>query len=112
MIQSLQNDDKTDIIIPSCNGDGLKMDNINNLYGDYWGFCLVGTVNGLADITEKQYCTAQKIALRKGCGYIARHNDGRGDDIFVRIYVAELVVNKDKEIIGATLLYESNYRQD
>lgn len=108
LIQSLRNDDESEIMIPGCN-DGLKMDNINNLYGNYWGFYLVGTVDNLSNITVKPYCSARRIALQKGCGYVANYNDGRGD-VYVRIYVTKMVTSTSGEIIGATLLYQTNYQ--
>lgn len=111
LIQSLRNDGKSEINIPGCEYDGLKMDDINNLYGNYWRFYLIGTVDGLADITEKPYCQSVKIALRKGCGYVACHSESSGD-IYVRIYVTEMVTNKAGEIIGATLLYQTNYQSE
>lgn len=111
LIQSLRNDGKSEINIPGCEYDGLKMDDINNLYGDYWRFYLVGTVDGLSNITEKPYCQSIKIALRKGCGYVACHSKNSGD-IYVRIYVTEMVTNKAGEIIGATLLYQTNYQSE
>jgi len=111
LIQSLRNDGKSEINIPGCEYDGLKMDDINNLYGNYWRFYLIGTVDGLADITEKPYCQSVKIALRKGCGYVACHSESSGD-IYVRIYVTEMVTNKAGEIIGATLLYQKNYQSE
>lgn len=106
-IQSLRNDGKSELYIRGCD-DGLRLDDMNNLYGDYWRFYLVGTVNSLLDVTVKPYATTQKIALRKGCGYVARYNNG-GGDIFVRIYITEMVVNKSDEIIGATILYQTGY---
>lgn len=108
LIQSLRNDDESEILIPGCY-HGLKMDNINNLYGNYWSFYLVGTVDNISNITVKPYCSARKIALEKGCGYVANYNDGRGD-VYVRIYVTKMVTNTSGEIIGATLLYQTNYQ--
>lgn len=108
LIQSLRNDDESEILIPGCY-HGLKMDNINNLYGNYWSFYLVGTVDNISNITVKPYCSARKIALEKGCGYVANYNDGRGD-VYVRIYVTKMVTSTSGEIIGATLLYQTNYQ--
>jgi hypothetical protein len=111
LIQSLRNDDKSEIMISGCR-DGLKMDNINNLYGDYWGFYLVGTVDNLSNITVKPYCSAERIALRKGCGYVAYYNNGSDRDRYVRIHVTDMISSTTGEIIGATLLYQTNYQND
>ena len=110
LIQSIRNDGESEILIPGCRY-GIKMDNINNLYGNYWGFYLVGTVDNISKITVKPYGKAQRIALQKGCGYVAHYNDGRGD-YYVRIYVTKMISSTSGEIIGATLLYQTNYQSD
>ena len=110
LIHSLRNDGKSELYIPGC-GNALKMDDMNNLYGDYWSFYLVGTVESLSDITVKPYCPASKIGLRKGCGYVgycSRDDCNRG--IYIRFYVTEMVTSTSNEIIGATLLYQTNYQ--
>lgn len=110
LLQSLRNDGKSELYIPGC-GNALKMDDMNNLYGDYWSFYLVGTVESLSDITVKPYCPASKIGLRKGCGYVgycSRDDYNRG--IYIRFYVTEMVTSTSNEIIGATLLYQTNYQ--
>lgn len=110
-IQSLRNDGKSEIIIPGCEEDGLRMDDINNLYGNNWSFYLVGTVEKLSDITVKPPCSASKIGLQKGCGYVACYNSGRGNK-YVRLYVTKMVNSKSDEIIGATILYDWDYQME
>jgi hypothetical protein len=52
LIQSLRNDDKSEIMISGCY-DGLKMDNINNLYDNYWGFKI--------RISTRAFCSIWKM---------------------------------------------------
>lgn len=110
-IQSLRNDEKSELIIPGCERDGLKIDDINNLYGANWSFYFVGTVEKLSDITATPPCSASKIVLRKSCGYVACHKSSSGNK-YVRLYVTEMVTNKSNEIIGATILYEWDYQME
>jgi hypothetical protein len=108
-IQSLRNDDKSGIIISGCDDDLLKMDDINNLHGDNWTFYFVGTVSGISDIKVKPICNATRMSLQEGCGYVARHSGGSRSDVYVRIFVSNMIHNKMNEVIGADILYESPF---
>ncbi len=109
-IQSLRNDGKSEIIIPGCEEDGLRMDDINNLYGNNWSFYLVGTVEKLSDITVKPPCSASKIGLQKGCGYVACYNSGRGNK-YVRLYVTKWLPAKWTKITGRTIPMNGDYQR-
>ena len=110
---SIRNDNGKSKIYPSNYANGIKMSDINNLYGDNWVFAYLGRVNGLSDITEspKNGWTA-KVTAKEGCGYVAYYNGDYNNRFYVRIFIETLIVNKSREVIGAEISYQCPFISD
>lgn len=106
---SLRNDNKSVLYVPGCR-DGLMVDDINNLHGDNWTFYLIGKINSLEEVDTKPYCSSSRIALRAEHGYVACYSESGYADVYVRLMVTEMISNKDNEVIGATILYQTPYK--
>lgn len=87
----------------------LQIDEANNFIGPQYGdtsieFVSIGTVKGLSSITNIPLNGwSRKVAVVPGCGYVAKTYN----QIYARIYVVDYIYNTSKEIIGATIKYQS-----
>lgn len=94
----------------------IKIDKSDNFiaYSGSVEFCSIGQVNGLGNIrVAPESGWASKVAVLKGCGYLARkYNVDEMDYTYSRLYVTDYIESVGGGVMGAYVKYQSPFAPD